>query len=138
MSGALDVTFSDCACPGECGRPDRGEDGVEVARDEHETWAERGLCRKVDPDTLFVEGAAQNHAKALCTGCPVRTECLAHALDNRIDHGVWGGTTERDRRALLRRRPTVTSWRNLLEAARAEYSRQSPHQEAGAGWTQAV
>ena len=56
--------------------------------------------------TLFVQGAAQNRAKAVCMRCPVRTECLADALDNRIEFGVWGGMTERERRALLRRRPT--------------------------------
>ena len=67
--------------------------------------------RAGDPDALFVQGAAQNRAKAVCLGCPVRTECLADALDNRIEFGVWGGMTERERRALLRRRPNVTSWR---------------------------
>ncbi|MBB5926635.1 WhiB family redox-sensing transcriptional regulator [Streptomyces echinatus] len=75
----------------------------------------------MDPEELFVEGAAQNRAKALCNGCPVRTECLAHALDNRIEHGIWGGMTERDRRSLLRRRSTVSSWRRLLEIARTEH-----------------
>ncbi|MEU3793995.1 WhiB family transcriptional regulator [Streptomyces fructofermentans] len=84
-------------------------------------WGERGLCRMADPDELFVEGAAQHRAKALCQGCPVRTECLAYALDSRIEHGVWGGMTERERRALLRRRPTVTSWLHLLETARTAY-----------------
>ena len=54
-------------------------------------------------------------------GCPVRTECLADALDNRTEFGIWGGMTERERRALLRRRPRVISWRALLEAARVEY-----------------
>ncbi|AJE83390.1 WhiB-like protein A [Streptomyces albus] len=53
----------------------------------------------------------------------MRTECLADALDNRVEFGVWGGMTERERRALLRRRPTVTSWRRLLETARSEYER---------------
>ena len=53
----------------------------------------------------------------------MRTECLADALDNRVEFGVWGGMTERERRALLRRRPTVTSWRRLLETARTEYER---------------
>lgn len=86
-------------------------------------WSERGLCRTANPDDLFVEGAAQNRAKALCGGCGVRTECLAHALDERIEYGVWGGMTERERRALLRRRPTVTSWRRLLETARAAHER---------------
>ncbi|MFF0746349.1 WhiB family transcriptional regulator [Streptomyces sp. NPDC004111] len=86
-------------------------------------WAARARCRTVDPDVLFVEGAAQNRAKALCTGCPVRADCLAHALDHRIEHGVWGGMTERERRALLRRRPLVTSWQRLLDAAYTEYER---------------
>ena len=40
-------------------------------------------------------------------GCVVRTECLADALDNRVEFGVWGGMTERERRALLKRRPNV-------------------------------
>ena len=68
-----------------------------------------------------MQGAEQNRAKAVCLACPVRTECLADALDNRIEFGVWGGMTERERRALLPRRPQVTSWRRLLETARSEY-----------------
>ncbi|WP_329309177.1 WhiB family transcriptional regulator [Streptomyces microflavus] len=84
-------------------------------------WASSGLCRAGSADDLFVEGAAQNRAKALCSGCPVRAECLAHALDERIEHGVWGGMTERERRALLKRRPTVQSWSDLLRAARREH-----------------
>lgn len=54
-------------------------------------------------------------------GCPVRAECLADALDNRIEFGIWGGMTERERRALLRRRPQISSWRALLESARRDY-----------------
>ena len=88
-------------------------------------WTTRAACKGTDPDELFVQGAAQNRAKLICRGCPVRTECLADALDNGIEFGVWGGMTERERRALLRRRPEVTSWRELLERARDEYERQS-------------
>lgn len=86
-------------------------------------WSAQAACRTTDPDEVFVQGAAQNRAKAVCTGCPVRTECLADALDYRVEFGVWGGMTERERRALLRRRPTVVSWRALLETARREYER---------------
>jgi WhiB family redox-sensing transcriptional regulator len=84
-------------------------------------WASLAACRATNPDTLFVQGAAQNRAKAVCMGCPVRTECLADALDNRTEFGVWGGMTERERRALLRKRPNVRSWQSLLETARAEH-----------------
>ena len=86
-------------------------------------WTARAACKETDPDELFVQGAAQNRAKLICRGCVVRTECLADALDNRIEFGVWGGMTERERRALLRRRPDVTSWRELLEHARNAYER---------------
>ncbi|MFF3351004.1 WhiB family transcriptional regulator [Streptomyces sp. NPDC002779] len=86
-----------------------------------EEWGGQAKCRTVEPDELFVDGAAQNRAKVVCAGCPVRTECLAHALDRRIEHGIWGGMTERERRALLRRRPLVTSWQDLLESARHQH-----------------
>src|SRR5688572_15126522 len=81
-------------------------------------WALRARCRGGDPDALFVSGPrAQREARQVCLGCPVRFECLAHALDNRIEWGVWGGMTERERRALLRRRPNVTTWRAILQPA---------------------
>jgi WhiB family redox-sensing transcriptional regulator len=85
-------------------------------------WRVSASCQDTDPDGLFVRGAEQNRAKVVCMGCPVRTECLAEALDNRISFGVWGGMTERERRALLRRRPDVESWWDLLDAARREHS----------------
>lgn len=85
-------------------------------------WTAFSACKGKDPDELFVTGAAQNRAKAVCFGCPVRTECLSDALDNRVEFGVWGGMTERERRALLRRRPDVASWRVLLESARTQHN----------------
>lgn len=84
-------------------------------------WHTDAACRTTDAEELFAEGAEQRRAKVLCTRCPARTECLAEALDNRIEFGVWGGMTERERRALLRHRPNVTSWRGVLEEARHEH-----------------
>ncbi|HVX44938.1 MAG TPA: WhiB family transcriptional regulator [Mycobacteriales bacterium] len=84
------------------------------------SWAAQAACKGTDPDELFVQGAAQNRAKRVCAGCPVRTECLADALDNRMEFGVWGGMTERERRALLRRRPDVHSWKSLFDTARRD------------------
>jgi WhiB family redox-sensing transcriptional regulator len=98
-----------------------------------EDWSARAACRTTDPDALFVQGAAQNRAKALCSGCVVRTECLADALDNEVEFGVWGGMTERERRALLRRRPNVTSWRRLLQTARDTYEQRDDQPVSVAG-----
>ncbi|WP_327129932.1 WhiB family transcriptional regulator [Streptomyces sp. NBC_01727] len=83
------------------------------------SWSERAACRSSDPpEELFDAVAGQNRAKAVCDGCPVCTEFLVEALDNRVEFGVWGGMAERERRALPRRRPDVASWRQVLEAAR--------------------
>lgn len=84
-------------------------------------WRSRGACRTHHPDRLFVRGSAQHEAKMVCIPCPVRAQCLAEALDNRIEFGVWGGMTERERRALLRRRPDVQSWAELIEGAALRY-----------------
>lgn len=81
-------------------------------------WSAQGLCAGSDPDALFVQGKAQRAAKVVCRACPVAAECLADALDNRTEFGVWGGMTERERRALLRRRPDVANWADVLAAAK--------------------
>jgi WhiB family redox-sensing transcriptional regulator len=69
-------------------------------------WADRGSCR--GSDAQFFPSADHHgstsswaeEALAVCAGCPVRDECLTHALDHD-EHGVWGGTTDRDRRRIL-------------------------------------
>lgn len=83
-------------------------------------WAPQAACRGVEPDALFVQGAAQQQAKQVCGRCPVIAECLADALDNRIEFGVWGGMTERERRAMLRRHPRIPSWRTVFEQGMSE------------------
>ena len=98
-------------------------------------WASRGACKSSSADELFVQGSAQNRAKQICGGCPVRTECLADALDSRVEFGVWGGMTERERRALLKRRPNVVSWRRLLEAARDAHLSTAAGAVTGSGTT---
>ena len=88
-------------------------------------WASQGRCVSIDPDALFVRGAAQQGAKVVCQRCPVIAECLADALDNRIEFGVWGGMSERGRRAMLLRHPNVPSWWNLFQTARLDQARAS-------------
>lgn len=88
------------------------------AEKDRSDWTSRAVCATQDPDMLFVTGAAQRQAARMCDGCPVKLECLADALDNQVEFGVWGGLTERQRRAILRRSPDVSSWLDVLVHAR--------------------
>ena len=86
-------------------------------------WTMQAACRTVDPDRLFTRGAEQHAAAAICRHCPVQLQCLADALDRRVPFGVWGGFTERERRALLKTRPDVRSWRAHLEGVQSSATR---------------
>ena len=78
-----------------------------------EDWTLQAKCRGMQ-DKLFPEGADQKRARAVCMGCSVRSQCLAEALDNRIEWGVCGGMTERARRQLLRQSTDISSWQSVL------------------------
>ncbi|MGF1662517.1 MAG: WhiB family transcriptional regulator [Kineosporiaceae bacterium] len=92
----------------------------------NEDWPTQAVCREDHPDALFVQGAAQQQAKIVCFRCPVRAECLAHALDTRTEFGVWGGMTERERRQLLRNHSQVPSWRAVFQSAMEEQEAAPP------------
>ncbi|MFB0614523.1 WhiB family transcriptional regulator [Streptomyces sp. AGS-58] len=74
-----------------------------------DNWRDHAACRQEDPDLFFpigTTGPAQvqaQQAKAVCGHCPVRRQCLGWALDTDQSIGIWGGTTELERRALRRR-----------------------------------
>ena len=75
-------------------------------RDERINWRVRAVCRTEDPELFYpvsssghVYAAQVERAKAVCRRCPVRAECLSEALASPQD-GVWGGTTEAERRAI--------------------------------------
>lgn len=62
-------------------------------------------CRGFDPSEFFPsDGVGVEVARRVCADCPVRIPCLEYALAYHIDHGVWGGCSERERRRILRRR----------------------------------
>jgi WhiB family transcriptional regulator, redox-sensing transcriptional regulator len=68
-------------------------------------WMAAGKCSDVPPSVFFPsDGVGVDVARKVCFECPVRELCLEYALLNRIDHGVWGGTSERERRRILRQR----------------------------------
>jgi len=68
-------------------------------------WMRQGRCKDMDPAIFFPnDGVGVQVAQRICAECAVRQECLEYALVNRVDHGVWGGASERERRRLLRQR----------------------------------
>jgi WhiB family redox-sensing transcriptional regulator len=74
----------------------------------HDQWRLRASCRSTDPDLFFPVGTTGmaldqiDHAKQVCTMCPVQGPCLEFALSTNQDSGVWGGTSEDERRVLRR------------------------------------
>jgi WhiB family transcriptional regulator, redox-sensing transcriptional regulator len=65
-------------------------------------WMDDALCTQSDPEAWFPgKGESPRLAKLVCSGCPVRSECLSYALAHRERFGVWGGLTERERRPML-------------------------------------
>jgi WhiB family redox-sensing transcriptional regulator len=69
-------------------------------------WRDRASCRDTNPELFFPIGTTGlaidqiDAAKAVCTQCPVMHECLEFALATNQEAGVWGGTTEDERRKL--------------------------------------
>jgi WhiB family redox-sensing transcriptional regulator len=69
---------------------------------------EQGACRGCDPALFFPErGENGGQAKLICSVCPVRVECLDHALASHERYGVWGGQTDKERRAEARARRRI-------------------------------
>jgi WhiB family redox-sensing transcriptional regulator len=74
-----------------------------LASDETYDWRDYAACAQTDPDCFFPEkGGSTREAKKVCRGCFVRVECLEYALEHQERFGIWGGLSERERRALKR------------------------------------
>lgn len=65
-------------------------------------WQQQAACHGMTALFFPTRGQDVKHVRHICAACPVRTECLDFALDNGIQHGVFGGTSERERRSLRR------------------------------------
>ncbi|WP_435059092.1 WhiB family transcriptional regulator [Streptomyces sp. bgisy060] len=83
------------------------------------SWHSRGACYGINPkdaDRLFFHGPRntrdRQQAKQVCATCPVRRDCLNFALENKIEHGLWGGLTLKER----------AKWRTQLDN-RLDYTR---------------
>lgn len=77
-----------------------------------EEWQRHAACKGPASDLFFPptvperkeeRAEREREAKAICSGCPVMRACLDYALRIRETHGIWGGTTELERRAITER-----------------------------------
>ena len=88
-----------------------------VERQDDTAWRTRGVCQSVDPETFFpAPTEAADAAIELCGRCVVQGACLAWALEVGDCHGVWGGTTARERRAM------VVAWRTPEQPDEASFA----------------
>ena len=73
---------------------------------EDDEWRDHAACRDTNPDLFFPVGTTGpaieqiEQAKAVCRTCPSQAPCLEFALATNQDSGVWGGTSEEERRKL--------------------------------------
>jgi WhiB family transcriptional regulator, redox-sensing transcriptional regulator len=81
------------------------------------SWQDRAACAGTtmllffgpDGETQADQEARESEARAVCASCPVRAECLAHALRHSVRYGLWGGLNERERSLERRRRARSAS-----------------------------
>jgi WhiB family redox-sensing transcriptional regulator len=71
-------------------------------------WQDHASCKFTSPELFFPIGSTgvatevTQAAKAVCRACEVRTSCLHYALETNQENGIWGGTTEDERRTIRR------------------------------------
>jgi WhiB family transcriptional regulator, redox-sensing transcriptional regulator len=71
-----------------------------------DAWRNRSACRDSDPEVFFPIGSTGSAldqietAKRICTACEAHDECLEFSLATNQEAGIWGGTTEEERRKL--------------------------------------
>jgi WhiB family transcriptional regulator, redox-sensing transcriptional regulator len=102
-------------------------------------WWTLAACQSADPDLFFpISGAGParvqvERAKAVCAGCPVRSDCLRYALGAGPLQGVWGGLTEEERRLLRQREAKARMRASRRSGARARVTRFGPAFPPGVG-----
>jgi WhiB family redox-sensing transcriptional regulator len=76
---------------------------------ESDEWRRTAACRDTDPDLFFPVGTTGPaieqiaNAKAVCRQCESQTACLEFAIATNQDSGIWGGTSEEERRQLRKK-----------------------------------
>lgn len=68
-------------------------------------WADIAACTGLESAIFYpTTDDDATAAKAVCAQCPVQADCLEHAIGRREHNGIWGGTTEKERQRIIRRR----------------------------------
>jgi WhiB family redox-sensing transcriptional regulator len=97
-------------------------------------WTRLADCQYTDPELFFAEGdgaaEATDQARRVCLGCPVRADCLRHALAEPELHGTWAGLSERELGEERERVPVRPVAVILAEAAELYFRRQDRKQRA--------
>lgn len=87
------------------------------------SWRNEAICRDTDPELFFPVGTTGqallqiDRAKQVCTECAVRVSCLEFALETNQDSGIWGGTSEEERRIMRR---NIAAHNRALNAQRSQ------------------
>jgi WhiB family redox-sensing transcriptional regulator len=77
-------------------------------------WWRQARCAGADPDLFFPpQGGSSRVAKQICESCPVRVDCFAYGMANGEIYGIWGGTTEDERRRLRREVRWARRWEEV-------------------------
>ena len=83
-------------------------------------WQAQGRCndKGVDPNIFFPsKGQSLEPARAICALCDVKVQCLETALDGNVKFGVWGGTSDKERRAIRKQRAAGFSMGSMIDNA---------------------
>lgn len=92
-------------------------------------WQTMAACRGMNPDLFFPErGTSQVEAKAVCMSCPVSRECLDFAMESGEHTGIWGGTSERKRREMARKKRRVAKRRTSWGRTQAQPTKKLPRE----------
>ena len=87
------------------------------------SWRNEAVCRDTDPELFFPVGTTGqallqiDKAKEVCDECPVKVKCLDFALETNQDSGIWGGTSEEERRDIRRQIAAIKKAQNAARAA---------------------
>lgn len=86
------------------------------------TWRNEAVCKDTDPELFFPVGTTGqallqiDRAKEVCDECPVKVRCLDFAIETNQDSGIWGGTSEEERRNIRRQ---IAARKKAIAASRA-------------------